>query len=111
MRGTRSPTQRLRQSVRKASCSSSCKELAMRPTDALAHPDDWSTATVRQSVELKRGVSWSKEQEHTQPREGCVPVIGIGNVQETLEVDDLLYLSGLKPAVAASKRVTAGWTV
>src|ERR1700730_4418861 len=83
----------------------------MRPTDALAHPDDWSTATVRQSVELKRGVSWSKEQEHTQPREGCVPVIGIGNVQETLEVDDLLYLSGLKPAVAASKRVTAGWTV
>jgi type I restriction enzyme S subunit len=83
----------------------------MRPTDALPHPDDWGTTTVGQSVELKRGVSWSKEQEHAEPGPGRVPVIGIGNVQKTLELENLLYLSGLKTAVVEKKRVTAGWTV
>lgn len=72
---------------------------------------DWGTKTVAESVNVKRGVSWSKAQEHAQPREGRVPVIRIGNVQDTLELDDLLYLSGLKPAVVENKRVTAGWTV
>lgn len=83
----------------------------MRPTDASPHPADWPTKTVGESVDLKRGVSWSKDQEHSHPREGCVPVIRIGNVQETLELDDVLYLSGLKPAVVENKRLTAGWTV
>jgi type I restriction enzyme S subunit len=83
----------------------------MRPTDALPHPDDWDTTTVGRSVDLKRGVSWSKDQEHAEPGSGRVPVIGIGNVQRTLELEDLLYLSGLKPAVVEKKRVTAGWTV
>jgi type I restriction enzyme S subunit len=83
----------------------------MRPTDALPQPEDWNTTTVERSVDLKRGVSWSKEQEHAKPGAGRVPVIGIGNVQRTLELEDLLYLSGLKPAVVEKKRVTAGWTV
>jgi type I restriction enzyme S subunit len=83
----------------------------MRPTNALPHPVDWDITTVRRSVDLKRGVSWSKEQEHAGPGIGRVPVIGIGNVQRTLELDDLLYLSGVKPAVVEKKRVTAGWTV
>src|SRR4051812_25453190 len=83
----------------------------MRPTDALPHPTDWSVSTVRESVDIERGVSWSKDQEHSEPREGTVPVIGIGNVQDTLRLDDLLYLSGINPAVIKKKRVTAGWTV
>lgn len=83
----------------------------MRPTDALAHPGDWVTTTVGKSVEVKRGVSWSKDQEHAQPRDDRVPVIRIGNVQSRLELDDLLYLSGLKPVAVTKKRVTAGWTV
>jgi hypothetical protein len=83
----------------------------MRPTDALPHPDDWSTTTVGQNVELKRGVSWSKDQEHAEPGLGRVPVIGIGNVQNTLELPDLLYLSGLRPEIAEKKRVTSGWTI
>ena len=79
----------------------------MRPTDALPHPDDWDTTTVGRSVDLKRGVSWSKDQEHAEPGSGRVPVIGISNVQTTLELEDQLYLSGLKPAVvekSASQR-------
>jgi len=83
----------------------------MRPTDALPHPEDWKTTTVGQCVDLKRGVSWSKDQEHTEPGIGREPVIGIGNVQNTLELDKLVYLSGLKPIVVQKKRVTAGWTV
>lgn len=62
-------------------------------------------------MDVKRGVSWSKDQEHAQRRDGRVSVIRIGNVQDTLELDDLLYISGLKPAAVRSKRVTAGWTV
>jgi hypothetical protein len=83
----------------------------MRPTDALPHPEDWGTTTVARGVDLRRGVSWSKNQEHAEPGIGRVPVIRIGNVQRTLELEDLLYLSGLKPAVIEKKRVTAGWTV
>ena len=83
----------------------------MRPTEALSHPTDWGTTTVAQSVQVKRGVSWSKDQERIEPRDDRVPVIGIANVQERLEVQDVLYLSGLKPAAVAAKRVTAGWTI
>jgi type I restriction enzyme S subunit len=83
----------------------------MKPTEAMPHPPEWNTTTVGESVDIQRGVSWSKEQEHQSPREGAVPVIGIRNVQEQLELDDLLYLSGIKPSVVAKKRVTAGWSV
>jgi type I restriction enzyme S subunit len=83
----------------------------MRPTDALPHPGDWTTTSVARGVDIKRGVSWSKDQEHGEPGSGRVPVIGISNVQKTLELQDLLYLSGLKPTAVEKKRVTAGWTV
>lgn len=83
----------------------------MRPTDALPHPGDWGVTTVGKSVELKRGISWSKDQEHAQSQDYRIPVIRIGNVQDELELDDLLYLSGVKPAAMQNKRVTAGWTL
>ncbi len=83
----------------------------MKPTDALPHPADWSTATISKTVEIKRGISWSKEQEHLAPREGAIPVIRIGNVQERLELDDLIYISGLKPKAIEKKRVAAGWAI
>lgn len=83
----------------------------MKPTDALSHPPDWKTTTVGQAVEVKRGISWSKEQEHSRPRDGAVPVIRIGNVQDRLELDDLIYISGVKPKAVQSKRVSAGWSV
>ena len=92
-------------------CLLSSKAAGMRPTEALPHPTDWGATTVAQGVEIKRGVSWSKDQERTEPRDDRVPVIGIGNVQECLEVRDVLYLSGLKPATIAAKRATAGWTI
>ncbi len=83
----------------------------MKPADALPHPADWKTATVGEQIEIKRGISWSKEQEHAEPRDGAAPVIRIGNVQQFLELDDLLYISGLHPKAIEQKRVSAGWFV
>ncbi len=83
----------------------------MKPTDALPHPADWSTATVKSSIEVKRGVSWSKDQEHDAPRDGAVPVLRIGNVQERLTTDDLLYISGLPKTAGEKQRVSEGWTL
>lgn len=83
----------------------------MKPTDALPHPADWRTDAVGSAIEIKRGVSWSKEQEHAAPYDGAVPVIGISNVQERLELDKLLWLSGLKPKTIEQKRVERGWSV
>lgn len=83
----------------------------MRPTDALPHPADWNTAVVGRCVDIKRGVSWSKDQEHAAPYEGAVPVIGISNVQDRLLLDKVLYLSGLKPKAIEKKRIEQGWSV
>lgn len=84
---------------------------AMKPTDALPHPHDWSTGIVGPAVDIKRGVSWSKDQEHSEYYDGAVPVIGISNVQDRLELDKLIYLSGLKPKTIEQKRVEKGWSV
>mgnify|MGYP002479187531 CR=1 FL=1 len=83
----------------------------MKPTDALPHPHDWSTGIVGRAIEIKRGVSWSKDQEHSERYDGAVPVIGISNVQDRLELDKLIYLSGLKPKTIEQKRVEKGWSV
>lgn len=83
----------------------------MRPTDALPHPTDWRTTTVRRSVEVRRGVSWSKEQEHTEPAPNRMPVVGIKNVRSRLQLNDLLYLSGLQHSDVERGQISAGWTV
>jgi type I restriction enzyme S subunit len=83
----------------------------MKPTDALPHPADWNTAVIGDAIEIKRGVSWSKEQEHATAHEGTVPVIGISNVQDRLELGKLLWLTGLKPKTIEKKRVQKGWSV
>ncbi len=83
----------------------------MKPTDALPHPGGWNTAIIGNTADIKRGVSWSKNQEHTSPYDAAIPVIGISNVQDRLELDNLLYLSGLKPKAIEQKRVEKGWSV
>lgn len=83
----------------------------MKPTDALPHPGDWHTEAVGKAIEIRRGVSWSKDQECDGPDEGAVPVVGISNVQSRLELDKLLWLSGIKSDVVARKRVENGWSI
>ena len=83
----------------------------MRPIDALPHPAGWCTTTVQRSVELRRGVSWSKEQEHSEPGPDRMPVIGIKNIQDRLELNDLVYLSGLTSSDVEKAGISADWTV
>jgi len=83
----------------------------MKPTEALLYPADWATTTVGKSIEIRRGLSWSKDQEYQDLREGAVPVIRISNVQERLELDDMIYISGLTQPTIDEKRATKGWSI
>ncbi|WP_157817369.1 hypothetical protein [Candidatus Thiodictyon syntrophicum] len=83
----------------------------MKPSDALPHPSGWQTEIVGNAIEIKRGVSWSKDQEHSAPYDGAVRVIGISNVQERLDLDKTLYISGVKPKAVEKKRLEKGWSV
>ena len=52
-----------------------------------------------------------KPGERSTARDGALPVLRIGNVQERIDLDDLLYVSGLSPTAIEKKRVSAGWTL
>lgn len=83
----------------------------MRPTDALPHPPDWSVSTIGKEVQIRRGVSWSKEQESAEAKDYTVPVLRISNIQERLELDDILHLAGVPEKARQMKKATKGWSV
>lgn len=83
----------------------------MKPTEAMQHPQDWSVTSVGKAVEIRRGVSWSKDQEHSQLREDTTPVLRISNIQDTLEINDVLYLSGVPDKAKRLKRASKDWTI
>jgi type I restriction enzyme S subunit len=83
----------------------------LKPSDALPHPSDWGTARVGRVIEVKRGISWSKEQEQRTDRDNAVPVIRVGNVQERLVLEDLLYIRGLSAKAIEAKKVSADWCI
>jgi type I restriction enzyme S subunit len=83
----------------------------MRPTDALEHPADWSVTTVGKDIEIRRGLSWSKDQEKDHNGDGTVPVLRISNVQDRLELDDILYLAGVPARAREKKKASQGWSI
>ena len=83
----------------------------MRPTDALAHPSDWTVKTVKEAVEIRRGLSWSKDQESDHPRDGAVPVLRIGNIQDRLDLSDILYVTGVPEKAKTIKNAEKGWSI
>jgi type I restriction enzyme S subunit len=83
----------------------------MRPTDALAHPADWTVTTVKEAVEIRRGLSWSKDQEFDHPRDGAVPVLRIGNIQDRLDLSNILYVAGVPEKAKAIKNAGKGWSI
>jgi type I restriction enzyme, S subunit len=50
---------------------------------------------LRQLANINRGISWASSQETREPDENSIPVLRIGNVQERLILDDLLYLNNI----------------
>ena len=72
-------------------------------------PTGWKEVELRSLVDLKRGYSWSKDQEILKPEPGTVPVIRILNVQEKLLLNPLLYLRGLTEQDVIANAVSKGW--
>jgi type I restriction enzyme S subunit len=79
--------------------------------DCVPHPQDWRTATISKCVEIRRGLSWSKEQEHSEAKDYTVPVLRIGNVQQTLQIDDLLHIADVPKRAIEAKAVSKDWTL
>lgn len=83
----------------------------MRPTDALDHPPDWAVTTVGRAIEIKRGLSWSKDQERDGSSVGTVPVLRISNIQNRLNLEEVLHLSGVPQKARELKKANKGWTI
>lgn len=81
----------------------------MRPIYSNALPKGWIEEPLREMVTLKRGYSWSKEQEVSRPENGVVPVIRIPNIQARLELGSLLYLRDVPERDLEKSAVTKGW--
>ena len=62
----------------------------MKPIYEGALLDGWMELPLRDAIFLKRGYSWSKDQEASDPQPGTTPVIRIPNIQSRLDLSDLL---------------------
>lgn len=77
-----------------------------RDVDGL--PDGWRSLRLGDVTDISRGTSWGGDNERREPVDDALPVLGIRNVQARLEIDDLLWLHGLKPSAIASSTVQTG---
>lgn len=71
-------------------------------------PESWRSFRLGDVADISRGASWGGDNERRDPVDGALPVLGIRNVQARLEIDDLLWLHGLKPSAIASSTVQTG---
>ena len=70
--------------------------------------DCWRSFRLGDVADISRGTSWGNENERREPVDGALPVLGIRNVQARLQIDDLLWLDGLKPSAISSSTVQTG---
>ncbi len=81
----------------------------MKPVYDSALPAGWLELPLQDAVRLKRGYSWSKDQEVLRPQADTVPVIRIPNIQSRLDLTSLLHLRGVPAADLRDSAVTMGW--
>ena len=81
----------------------------MKPIYEGALLDGWMELPLRDAIFLKRGYSWSKDQEASDPQPGTTPVIRIPNIQSRLDLSDLLYLRGVSEEDLRRSAVSKGW--
>jgi type I restriction enzyme, S subunit len=72
-------------------------------------PSGWDEKLLASMVKLRRGYTWTKENEIEHPEDGAVPVIRIPNVQDRLELTDLLYLRNVSSNALEKAAVSKGW--
>ncbi len=81
----------------------------MKPLYDNSLPSGWNEKPLGQMVKLRRGYTWTKEDETDRPEEGAVPVIRIPNIQDRLELSDLVYLRNVSEDALEKALVTKGW--
>lgn len=74
-------------------------------------PGGWSEEPLGVLVETKRGCSWTKDEERSQPETDTIPVVRIPNIQQRLDLSGLLHLHGVTVEQRESSAVTKGWTL
>ncbi|MBB5661122.1 restriction endonuclease subunit S [Brevundimonas halotolerans] len=71
-------------------------------------PEGWKQTTLGAVADITRGVSWRDENETNKTTAGALPVLGIRNVQQSLKLDDTVWLTGLSQRSVASSTVRRG---
>ncbi|TFB22443.1 restriction endonuclease subunit S [Lelliottia nimipressuralis] len=56
-------------------------------------PKGWECARLGNTVAIIRGITFPASEKHKEPSEGKVPCLRTANVQDSIEWDDLLYVS------------------
>lgn len=71
-------------------------------------PVGWTRTTLAALADITRGVSWRDENETSKATAGALPVLGIRNVQQSLKLDETVWLAGLSQKAIASSTVRSG---
>lgn len=71
-------------------------------------PEGWTRTTLGALADITRGVSWREENETNETTVGALPVLGIRNVQQSLKLDETVWLGGLSQKAVASSTVRFG---
>jgi type I restriction enzyme S subunit len=74
-------------------------------------PEGWCERPLREISIRKRGYSWDKDQETEIPGDDKVPVLRIPNIQESLNLNDLLYLRGVHDEALKLSGVSKDWII
>jgi type I restriction enzyme, S subunit len=74
-------------------------------------PLGWNEKPLGALITMKRGCSWSKDDEREQASEDTIPVIRIPNVQKSLDLNNLLHLQGVTKEQREASAVARGWTL
>ena len=72
-------------------------------------PQDWGVAQFGEVAQVRRGLSWSKEQETWEAVDGAYPVVRIPNIGDRLDLSELLYIRDVPSGQAAKHRAEQGW--
>ncbi|WP_396594353.1 restriction endonuclease subunit S [Brevundimonas sp. R86498] len=71
-------------------------------------PVGWTQTTLGTLADITRGISWRDENETSEITVGALPVLGIRNVQQSLKLDETVWLKGLSQKAVASSTVRFG---
>ncbi len=74
-------------------------------------PKGWKQEKLGDLLDAQRGISWEKSQENNAPVSGSIPVVGISNVQENLDLSDLKYLTGISEKKVNGCLAKKGWSL